>query len=255
MKKLVFAAVAAVTFVSFAAPAANRPKMTKEERERRMMEKFGGIAVTEAKGSVVAVNAQKGFDVSRVTNSIAQAGRNIQMPIAIKEGAFSVTEARRTLDALGATVGVFLVDDPALPMSLTSTEARWGVVNIAPLKEGADDEKVAKRVAKEFNRVLMFTFGGGLSMQKTSIMKPIAKPGDLDRCVSMGIPFDTLGGVLNNMAGHGVVRAMRTTYRKACEEGWAPQPTNEFQKAVWDKVHELPTRPLKIKPETKKVGE
>ena len=44
-----------------------------------------------------------------------------------------------------------------------------------------------------------------------------------------------------------------STYKKACEEGWAPNPTNEFQKAIWDKVHELPTEPIKIKPEEKKT--
>ena len=44
-----------------------------------------------------------------------------------------------------------------------------------------------------------------------------------------------------------------TTYRKACEEGWANPPTNDVQKAIWDKVHALPTEPLKIKPEEKKT--
>ena len=43
-----------------------------------------------------------------------------------------------------------------------------------------------------------------------------------------------------------------TTYRKACEEGWANPPTNDVQKAIWDKVHAMPTEPIKIKPETKK---
>ena len=26
----------------------------------------------------------------------------------------------------------------------------------------------------------------------------------------------------------------RTTYKTACEEGWAPPPTNDFQRAIWD---------------------
>ena len=30
---------------------------------------------------------------------------------------------------------------------------------------------------------------------------------------------------------------------------------NEYQKAIWDKVHAMPTAPIKIKPETKKVKE
>ena len=50
----------------------------------------------------------------------------------------------------------------------------------------------------------------------------------------------------------GVLPAQRATYLKACEEGWAPAPTNDVQKAIWEKVHAMPTEPLKIKPETKK---
>jgi hypothetical protein len=29
---------------------------------------------------------------------------------------------------------------------------------------------------------------------------------------------------------------LTTTYRKACEEGWAPMPTNSIQKAIWEDV-------------------
>ena len=45
----------------------------------------------------------------------------------------------------------------------------------------------------------------------------------------------------------GVTPWKETTYKRACEEGWAPAPTNEYQKAVWDKVHAIPDQPLKIK--------
>jgi hypothetical protein len=34
----------------------------------------------------------------------------------------------------------------------------------------------------------------------------------------------------------GIKPARMTTYRKACEEGWAPMPTNSVQKAIWDEV-------------------
>ena len=44
----------------------------------------------------------------------------------------------------------------------------------------------------------------------------------------------------------------RTTYLKACEEGWASPPADEYQKAIWDMVHALPSQPIKIKPETTK---
>ena len=32
----------------------------------------------------------------------------------------------------------------------------------------------------------------------------------------------------------------------------APAPTNEFQKAVWDKVHAIPQNPMKIEFDPKK---
>ena len=37
-----------------------------------------------------------------------------------------------------------------------------------------------------------------------------------------------------------------TTYKKACQEGWAPNPTNEWQQAIWDETRQLPTKPIKI---------
>jgi len=36
------------------------------------------------------------------------------------------------------------------------------------------------------------------------------------------------------------------------EEGWAPAPTNEYQKIVWDKVHAIPQKPMKIEFDPKK---
>ncbi len=67
------------------------------------------------------------------------------------------------------------------------------------------------------------------------------------------LPQDVTMRQLKYLADMGGKPQSRTTYRKACEEGWAPAPTNDVQKAIWDKVHEMPTEPIKIKPETKKV--
>ena len=248
MRKLFFAAFASVTLVSFATPqSGDRPKLTKEGREALIREKFGGFVVSEGKGSLVVVNAQKDFDINRITNSISLAGHGLRIPVAVKNGTFAVADARRELDACGGTIGVFVIDDPTMPMSLTSTEARWGAVNIAPLKSGADGEKLALRIAKEFTRVLMLTLCGGTSSQEASVMSPILKPEDLDKYAGAWIPLDIRDIVFGNVACYGIVRTTRMTYRKACEEGWAPPPTNDIQKAIWEKVHSIPDKPLKIK--------
>ena len=39
---------------------------------------------------------------------------------------------------------------------------------------------------------------------------------------------------------------MVATYKRACREGWAPTPTNDVQRAIWEKVHAIPDKPLTI---------
>ena len=141
-----------------------------------------------------------------------------------------------------------------MPTSLISSEELWGVVNIAKMKEGTVyGVALSKRTRKEFNRVLAMLFGGGLSSMKTSIMRPVRAAADLDKIVNPWIPFDTLNLMFSSFQDYGITRRKQIQYKKACEEGWAPAPTNKFQQAIWDKVHALPTEPIKIKPEEKKT--
>ena len=42
------------------------------------------------------------------------------------------------------------------------------------------------------------------------------------------------------------------THKKACQEGWAPAPTNDVQKAIWEKVHAIPDKPMTIEFDPKK---
>ena len=42
--------------------------------------------------------------------------------------------------------------------------------------------------------------------------------------------------VAGTMTGQGMKPIRRTTYRNAVREGWAPPPTNDFQRAVWDEI-------------------
>ena len=67
------------------------------------------------------------------------------------------------------------------------------------------------------------------------------------------LPVDVIKRFGPYLEGYGVNPEKIVSYRKACEEGWAPQPTNDFQKAVWDDVHAMPSEPIKIKPEEKKT--
>ena len=250
MKSIFFTTTLLAAIVASAAP-----KMTPEERELLIQQKVGGLIEIEAKGSILVVNCQHLVTMETLTNTIAIARKNLQTKVDVVEGTFSVETARRELTTRNGTAGIFIIDAPSLPISLVSLEELWGMVNVAKLQDGATSDILAKRTAKEFNRVLAAVFGGGLSSQKSSIMRPMTKASDLDKVINVWIPFDTLGVVFNALPEYGITHRKRIPYIKAVQEGWAPAPTNEFQQAIWDKVHAMPTEPLKIKPETKKVLE
>ena len=58
-----------------------------------------------------------------------------------------------------------------------------------------------------------------------------------DVAKAAGVSCSTVSAVLGNRAEKlGIKPARMTTYRKAVEEGWAPAPTNDFQKAIWEEA-------------------
>ena len=93
---------------------------------------------------------------------------------------------------------------------------------------------------------------GGMGSSFPGNIMNIAKVEDLDLCDEF-VPFDKVGVVKQHLKNAGVTPVRYATYRIVCREGWAPAPTNDVQKAIWDKVHAMPTEPIKIKPEEKKT--
>ena len=83
-------------------------------------------------------------------------------------------------------------------------------------------------------------------------MGPVTEAKDLDLFAGARPPIDVLNRVLRAMPKYGLERWEQYTYREACEQGWAPAPTNEYQKAIWEKVkaekERGPTNPITIKP-------
>ena len=82
-------------------------------------------------------------------------------------------------------------------------------------------------------------------------MAAIKEPKDLDKMLEAA-PVDAIQRAIESLKVYGVTPQEMSTYKKACQEGWAPAPTNEYQKAVWDKVHAAPKNPMKIEFDPKK---
>lgn len=205
-----------------------------ELREKRLM-KTGGSVTQEGKGKIVVVNAQQKYPLAVVEKSMSDLRRLSRMNLEVRPGAWKFGEKIPA----DASIAMFVIDDGAFPMSLVAMEAKWGVVNVSSLQN-------EQQVERELMRVAVATFGGGVSQYKISPMQPVFSPEDLDAMVGVKLTIDAGNAIIANLQKIGMTRSRVSTYRKACMEGWAPAPTNKYQKAVWDDVHTLPSQPLKL---------
>lgn len=146
---------------------------------------------------------------------------------------------------------IFIINDAAgSSISLISPEERWAKLNVALLAEsckGKGHDVLEDRTRKELIRTIAWLCGSGSSQYQRTMMAGMPRGvKDLDYVFKLGLPPDTLARMRSYLAEFGVRPVQTVTYYRACVDGWAPQPTNKWQQAVWDKVHAPPEKPLKI---------
>ena len=259
MKTTTLIAIAALTGAAmpvFAERQSTGPAgETREQRHYRL--RGGNIERPDSfKGKVVFVDTQSRVGFTNVVLAARTLRDATECNIVAERAAGGKPED--FLRSTGAAVVVVVVDDETTPAMLVAPEDHWGVVNVARLVGDLPTEKakarfIGPRTTKEVIRAFSLLCGGGSSqfpgnmMNATSLRK-------LDTTVD-SIPVDMVGYYQAYLKTLGVTVRAVTDYKTACREGWAPAPTNDVQKAIWDKVHEMPSAPIKIKPETKKVSE
>lgn len=256
MKKMIvmmaLVVVSGVTaFAAGGAADAKKMKIPPEELQRRkamamaeMMKRTGGflLAPKSQNRVVCLVNQQKSVDKSVLEEVAAVMNRGLD---------FEVVVAEKRPDNAGIIVEIRESDYPAT--ILTCPENAFGMLNVAKLKTDNPDAAVLKnRVMKETWRTLMYLLGAGNDEQPICLMKPVATLKMLDDLQSTCPCPMTFDQVTKTAAMFGVVPARKVTYRQACKEGWAPAPTNEFQKVIWAEFHAKPTEPMKVKFDPKK---
>lgn len=254
---LTFAAVTAEAEVHKRPYRGSRtPEQLAEWRRLAPMRNYGGMVRKEgsAYGKVVFLNAQKLIPAATIGNPLKRVEDRLNLLWEVKDVA-SVKLANPSGDikAAGGAVGVVIAESDELPALVTAPEDGWAIVNVAALnRDKPDAAKLAERTNKELLRAFALIGGAAFQSRDPIVMRAdIRTPQELDLIKSANYGIDTVDALRRNLPFNGVMPWKITTYRQACQEGWAPQPTNEYQKAIWDKVHELPTNPLPLKKPTK----
>lgn len=150
-----------------------------------------------------------------------------------------------------APVRIELIEsDAAGTLALYPEEFR-ATINVKALAaDGAAADVVAERVQKELARAGLFLLGSGYS-PTPCLARPVANLKELDELKLVTPSPDSLTH-LKASAKVGVDQIRFATYRDACREGWAPAPTNDVQKVIWEEYHAKPTKPMKIEFDPKK---
>lgn len=226
------------------------------EKAESELELTGGMVSRPAKGFVAVVDLQTSFGLDRFGELFFPRGRCLRIPYKIVRGerAFDVKTAGEEVGKLGANAAIFLIDDPTLPMSLASLEAEWAMVNMAKLTaDHPNAETLFKRVDRMFSRATIQILGGGSFMQfPMSAMKRVNSLADLDQLPGRSPSPQAMMSMDSYMRELGIVMSIDVPYSVACEEGWAPAPTNDVQKVIWNHVHSIPSNPMKIEFDPKK---
>ena len=248
MKKVLSMAMAVCSVSLLAAGREARAKLTPEQKQQIIMMKVGGFIAQPIKTTIVKIyNTQTDVPAEEIAEAMR---KGPHFPVEITTQKWDGEPVKEP--GVGFAIVVFR-DDSSPSKLVCAPDDGWAKVNIAPfLADNPDGKKLAERAKREIWRGLAYSLGAGNTQNPLCALKPAASIKELDSLTGITSAPETLAP-MSEWAKHWGINASRTvTYKKACEEGWAPAPTNEYQKAIWDKVHTMPTEPLKIKPETKK---
>lgn len=219
----------------------------------------GTLIVKPGKGAITLFSCQTKLGTNEVVGITKPFYTSIFIPVNVVtvKDAFAFDAVPRLMASTDGKVSVFLVDDKTLPPSLVAPESKWGLVNVAAAAQGASGDAVVKaRLEKLFTRVAGQLVGVLAPRSRKGVMSWVNTVDGLDALTSAQLTFDLLANATPRMSFIGITPGRRASYKRACEEGWAPPPSNDLQREIADMVKKEmtkePTDPIKIKFDPKK---
>ena len=236
-------------------PSKQRPTTAEEKRlrkqwiEKRRYEHFGGDMVRPGsqRGQITIVDCQSSVPKAIIEEGISYLIKETRFNIVRQEGKFAGISP-----TLVGDFSLYVIDDVNQPRMLVALEDRWAILNVSSLKtgRGTQPQFLKARVLKELSRTFAALCGAMSSDFPDSLTTGIYNLDQLDRQEDNRLSVDVIARFAPSLANAKITPAEMTTYRKAVREGWAPAPTNDIQKAIWEQVkadkERGPTNPIKI---------
>lgn len=248
-----------------AAETADKPKLSREEmrargeaRKAQIEARHGGKVrnTVNQRGKIVVVNAQKEVDAAQISEPMAKLSAFLKVAIEVQCAESADPMQARALKAEKGADALLMVvscDKCSEPMMI-APDGAWAVVNVKAL----GDKNVDSRLRKEVVRAFAYLCGGTKSQYADPMTAAVTDIRQLDLVEQAELPVDVLMRIPEYLKTLGVTQYQEASYQTACKQGWAPAPTNEVQKAIWEKTkaekNETPANPIKIEPGQKPLG-
>ena len=255
MKKTILVTMALVAAFAIAADNA------KVKRGRpKGMNPSGGIVEKRYDGNVFRTfNAQSVVSSAKVADITLKMRYETIVPFEASDIApmtFAEAEKAATgfVDKDKAGAVVVIVNDPTrTDFYLASPERRWAILNVSPLlADKPAQERLEERFAKVYWHAVVRALGGGYAAVKPSVMTPFTDLKSLDAIPTTKPSPDVVNMLIDTGSLYGIRTITIASYRTACRNGWAPPPTNDVQRTIWNQVHQIPDKPIKIEFDPKK---
>ena len=129
---------------------------------------------------------------------------------------------------------MFVFDAAGLPTLSIYPEDAIGCLNVHALADG-DGAAVRQRLLREFWRLAGFTLGGYAQGGLGCVMQPVFSVGDLDEVRGSSLNPLQFNGIFNASLKLDLRSDRPVPYSAACKMGWAPPPTNDAQRAIYER--------------------
>lgn len=208
--------------------------------------KTGGLVEPPQDAKTVVILDARSVDVPSMRNFADSAERMVSIGCDIKPIKIATNECPRAKAFVEKKAGAGAVilfyeraDDPVLS---AYPEDAVVLVNLEPLK--CDDaNKFSRRFSKEFWRSIGFALGGyGNPSQMGTSLQPAFSVADLDAINGFGLVPAQIASIASVKSKLGIYGRKAVPYSRAAREGWAPTPTNDVQRSLYQRFKDPTSR-------------
>jgi len=220
--------------------ARHPPRIMDSTTRSNMIAHAGGIVEAQSSGpTILFLNTQTRLASAQIKETPDQIKTILRLPVVFKNqpSQESISDALQALTDTNIAAVIVIGDSTGYPSLLVAPESRWVFVNVAALSgPNVSDATFAQRVQKETWRAFGYLMGAANSNFEPCLMKSVTKPTDLDALTAKILSPEPFAKIMDYAKKLGLKPVRMATYRKAAEEGWAPAPVTDIQRAIWSEL-------------------